>query len=76
MEDEDDVPWGGLIANDANGIAKCVNRLMCDDDLWLRCQSKGSELLSELYDFETQGAARWQNFIRKYPRQRKARTRQ
>ena len=62
MDSINDVPWGGLIANDANGIAKCVNRLMCDDDLWLRCQSKGLELLSELYDFETQGRS-LANFI-------------
>ena len=50
-----DATWGGLIANDAQGIANCVDRLMSDDDLWYRCQSKGVELLNENFDFESQG---------------------
>ena len=52
---DDNACWGGLVADDADGIANCVNRLMCDDNLWLRCQSKGHQLLKEMFDFETQG---------------------
>ena len=52
---DDNACWGGLVADDADGIANCVNRLMCDDNLWVRCQSKGHQLLKEMFDFETQG---------------------
>lgn len=46
-----DLPWPGLIANSAQGIADAAVRLYQDEALWTQAQQAGWQVLTERYQY-------------------------
>jgi len=53
----DNLPWCGLIEDDAQAFADAAVRLYQDETLWLRSQQAGAAILQQCFNKAEQGAA-------------------
>lgn len=53
----DNLPWCGLVADDAQALADAAVRVYQDETLWLQSQQAGADILQRCFNKSEQGAA-------------------